>query len=60
MFPIREDLNKDEKTQEKLNQQDEPDLEEEAAKYHNPDWCLPKIINKLSSNKPLIKFSKSL
>lgn len=50
MFPIREDLNKDEITQEKLDQQDEPDLEEEAAKYHNLDWPLPKIINSLQIN----------
>lgn len=63
LFPIREGLNKDEKTQEKLDQQDEPDLEEEAARYHNPKMVygpLPKMVNKLPSNKPLIKFSKSL
>lgn len=45
--------------QEKVDQQGEPDLEEEAAKYYNPDWPLPKMVNKLPSNKPLIKFSKS-
>lgn len=59
LFPISEGLNKDEKTQEKLDQQEEPDLEEEAARY-NPDWPLPKMVNRLPSNKPLIKFSKSL